>query len=167
MHVDLLGGGGLKFGDVIMATASAAVIHILIEGVLVIALVPTGSYLGVQATVIVSILVSGLIVGYVFARKIWEESRIISIGKIAILSAFLTLFAVMASFGAIGHYSALVDESLQNMFSTGSWTSTDWYSYEVMVLASSTALNVAYTLALGFVGLYLGSMRKPAAKTKE
>jgi hypothetical protein len=73
----------------------------------------------------------------------------------------------MASFGAIGHYSALVDESLQNMFSTGSWTSTDWYSYEVMVLASSTALNVAYTLALGFVGLYLGSMRKPAAKTKE
>jgi len=161
------GGDGLKFGDGITAVASLAVVFILVESVLSIALIPMNSTWGVDVASIVSFLVSGLIVGYVFAGKIREESRMISIGKVVVLFAVVIMFAARIGYGAIGHYSALVDEYLGNMYSTSSWTNTDWFAYEHMMLIELNVVPVVYALAFGFIGLYLGSMRKPSAKTKE
>jgi hypothetical protein len=156
------GGDRLKFGDVITAVASFAVLVRLVDSVLGIALIPMNSYWGVDVAGIVSFLVSGLIVGYVFAGKLREESRMISIVKVVVLSAVVIMFAVMIGYGAIGHYSALVDENLRNMYSTSSWTTTDWFAYEMMALHELTAVPVVYALAFNFIGLYLGSMlRKP------
>jgi len=157
----------LKFGDVVVAVASWAVVYLLVYSVLIIALVPMNSFWGLNVAFIVSVLVSALIVGYVFAGKIREESRMASIGKVVVLSAFVIMFAAMIVPGAIGHYSALIDENLQKMYSTGSWTNTDWVAYEMVAVVLNTVVNVLGVLALGFVGLYLGSMRKPSAKTKE
>jgi len=157
----------LRFGDVITATASATVIFVLIEAVLAMVLVPMYSYLGLEIAGIVSFLLSGIIVGYAFAGKIREESRIMALGRIIVLSAVVMLFASMMTFAVIGHYNTVIDEGLQDMFSTGSWASTDWYAYEAMALIGSVALNVAYGLIFGFIGLYVGSMRKPSTKTKE
>jgi len=157
----------LKFGDVIVAVASWAVVYLLVYSVLSIALVPMDSFWGLNVAFVVSVLVSALIVGYVFAGKIQEESRMASIGKLAVLSAFVIMFAAMIIYGAIGHYSAAIDEYLQNTYSTDSWTNADWAAYEGVVLVLNTVVNVLGVLVLGFVGLYLGSMRKPSAKTKE
>jgi hypothetical protein len=157
----------LKFGDVIVAVASWQVVFILVHTVLSIALIPMSSYWGFNVDSILSFLVSALIVGYVFAGKIREESRMVSIGKIVVLSAVLTMFATMIGVSATGHYNAWVDESLRNMYSTGSWTNTDWVAFEHMMLVEWAVFPVVYALVFSFIGLYLGSMRKPSAKTKE
>ena len=156
----------MKFGDVILAVASLAVIYILVYSVLGIALVPMNSVWGLNGAFFVSVLVSASIVGYVFAGKIREESRMVSMGKVVVLFAFVIIFlALICSVG--GHSGALTDEDLQNMYDTSSWTNMDWVAYEKVVVALNISVNVLVVLALGFVGLYLGSMRKPSAKTKE
>lgn len=156
------GGDRLKFGDVIMATASAYVIFALLFAVLGLVLVPAGSYPGLLATGSMSIFVGGLAAGYVFAEKIREGSRMRSIVKIVVLFTVAGIFTSLMLYGAIGHYNAVVDETLQKMFSTGSWTNSDWFTFETMYLYFNTALNAVFDLVLVFIGLYLGSMlRKP------
>jgi hypothetical protein len=151
-----------------MAVATLAVIFVLIEFSLAISLVPyVGTYWGLNAAAIVSIFVSALAVGLVFAGKMEDESRIIVIGKIAILSGALMLFAVMISVSANGFYDAWVKEGLQSMFSTSAWTPTDWYVYGQMALIGLVAQNVVLTVVLGFIGLYAGSaLRRPKERPK-
>jgi hypothetical protein len=133
-----------------------------------LALVPTTSTdWGAMVAVILSILVSGLVVGYVFAGNIQEESRMASIGKVVVLFAAVIGFLVMIVYGAIYHYGLLADESLSSMYHTSSWTYTNWFAYEIMGLTIDTALFVAFAVVFGFIGLYVGSMRKPPVKTKE
>jgi len=157
------GGDRLKFSDAILAVATGAVIDVLVYFVLGIALIPSmGSYWGLNSAAIVSMLVAGLVVGCVFAGKIQEESKMRAIGKIAVLFGAVTSSAVMLSNSANGYYNAWVKETLQSMYSTGAWTTTDWYAYEQLALAGQVALNVVLALVLGFIGLYIGSMlRKP------
>ena len=157
----------MKFGDVIIVVASWQVVFILVHTVLSIALIPISSYWGFNVDSILSFLVSALIVGYVFASKIQEESRMVSIGKIVVLSAVLTMFATMIGVSATGHYNAWVDENLRNTYSTSSWTNTEWVAFEHMMLIEWTLFPVVYALVFNFIGLYVGSMRKPSAKTKE
>jgi hypothetical protein len=146
--------------------ASLAVIYILVYSVLGIVLVPMNSFWGLNGAFVVSVSVSASIVGYVFTGKIREESRMVSIDKVVVLFAFVIMLIVIGS-GAVGHSGALTDENLQNMYDTSSWTNMDWVAYETVVGALNTSVNVLVVLALGFVGLYLGSMHKPSAKTKK
>jgi len=156
----------LEFGDAILAMASLTVVYLLIYSVLSIVLVPMNSFWGLNVSFVVSVLVSASIVGYVFAGKIREESRMVSIGKVVVLFAFVIMFlALIGSVG--GHSGALTDENLQNMYNTSTWTNIDWVAYEMVAVVLNTSVNVLGALALGFVGLYLGSMLKPSAKTKE
>jgi hypothetical protein len=157
----------LKFGDVVMATVAGSVIFSFVFAVLGLVLVPAGSYSGLLAASVVSFLVSGLVVGYVFADQIREESRMRSIGKIVVLVTFVVFIVSLMIYSTVGHYHDLVKENLQKIYDTTSWTNTDWYSYETMYLYFSTALDAAIGLVLVFIGTYLGSMRTPSAKTKE
>jgi len=153
----------LKFSDVILAVASLAVIFVFVYFAFCLALIPSlGSYWGVNSAAIVSILVAGLVVGCIFAEKIQEESRIRAVGKIAVLFGAETSFVTVLSLSANSYYSAWVKENLQSMYSTGAWTTTDWFVYEQLALVLQVALNVILALVLGFIGLYAGSMlRKP------
>ena len=156
----------MKFQDVIVVVASLTVAFILFDCVFNLALVPaTGSNLGAMAAVIVSILVSGLVVGYAFAGKIQEESKMASIGKIVVL--FTAVFGLLTTivYGAIYHYGAYTDETLSSMYNTGSWTNTNWFAYEIMMLVIAVALFVVFALVFGFIGLYAGSMLKKPKKT--
>jgi hypothetical protein len=156
------GGDRLKFSNVILAVATLAVIDVLVYFVLGIALIPMNSTWGLNVAFIVSLLVSALIVGYVFAGKIQEESRIRAVGKIAVLLGAVESSVVMLANSANGYYSAWVKETLQSMYSTGAWTTMDWYVYEQLALVEQVALNVVLALVLSFIGLYAGSMlRKP------
>jgi uncharacterized protein YhhL (DUF1145 family) len=151
----------LKFGDVIIAVASLTVAFFLFDCVFNLVLVPaTSTDWGAMAAVIVSILVSGLVVGYVFAGKIREESRMASVGKVVILFAAVFGLLVMIVYGAIYHYGLLADQQLGNMYNTGAWTYTNWFAYEIMGLTVNTGLFIVFALVFGFIGLYLGSTRK-------
>jgi hypothetical protein len=153
----------LKFGDVILAVAIMAVIFVLVYSVLGIALIPSmNSYLGQNIAGLVAMLVAGLLVGFLFAGKMQEESRIRAVGKIAVLFAFVVLFVVLIGFSGNSYYGAWTKETLQGMFSTGAWTTMDWFVYEQLVTFLNLALNAVLALVLGFIGLYVGSMlRKP------
>jgi len=153
----------MKFSDVILAVATLAVIFVFVYFVFALALIPSlGSYWGVNSAAIVSILVAGLVVGFAFAGKIQEESRVKAVGKIAVLFGAETSFATVMSFSANGYSIAWVTEYLRSTFSTGAWTTMDWFVYGQLVLVFQVALNVLLALVLGFIGLYVGSMlRKP------
>jgi hypothetical protein len=157
----------LKFGDIIVVVASLTVGFFLLDCVFNLALIPTtSSDYGAMFAVILSILVSGLIVGYVFAGKIQEESRRASIGKVVALFGAVFGFLVIIVYGAISHYGLMVDENLQSMFSLTTTTpNTSWFAYELMALTMDTAMFVVFALVFGFIGLYIGSMRKTSSKT--
>jgi hypothetical protein len=156
----------LKFGDVILAVATTAVIGLLISTVLLMFLVsPLGSYWAQNASGILAWLVGGLLAGYIFALKIQEESRINAVGKITVLLALVILIALMLMAAGNSYYAAYTKENLQSIFKTGSWTTTDWFVYENMATSVYVSLNVVLTLVLGFVGLYAGSMLRKPKKT--
>jgi flagellar biosynthesis protein FliQ len=156
----------LKFSDIIVAVASLIVVAWLVNAVLNFALIPMSTSVGGDLAFILSALVSAIIVGYVFAGKIREESRMASIGKIVVLFAVVMMLAVWTTGGATVHYSAWIDENLKNMYNTTSWANVDWFWFEMMLTMAITAVYAVYTLVFGFIGLYVGSMRKPSAKTK-
>jgi hypothetical protein len=160
------GGGRLKFSDVILAVATMFVVFIFVDFLLNLALIPMNSSFGGEVAVMVSVLISALIVGYVFAGKI-QESRMASIGKIIVLHAVVMVITVMMVYAALPYFGTVLNDAINNMYTTTSWTHTDWFAYELMFLVMELALFAVYGLVFGFIGLYLGSMRKPSAKTKE
>jgi len=147
----------LKFGDVVTAVASLVVITLLLDSVLLAIFVPVMSTGGTNVAGILSTLVASLIVGYVFALKMQEESKRAAIGRIVVLFTVVSMFATMA-FIANPLASPAVKESMDTMFSTSGWTNYDWFDAMFMLVA----LNVVIALVFGFIGLYAGSMlRKP------
>jgi len=162
LNLDFKGGDRLKFSSVILAVATFAVIDVLVYFVLGIALIPSMGYLGFNASFVLSVLVAGLVVGFVFAGKIQEESRIRAVGKIAVLIGAVESAVVILMASANDYFIASIKETLQSMYSTGAWTTTDWLVYTQLALAELVALNVVLALVLSFIGLYAGSMlRKP------
>jgi hypothetical protein len=154
----------LKFSDVIVATVSLVLVGLILDGFLVVAFVPlNSSSLSDSLAFIISLLLASLVVGYVFALKIQEESRIGAIGAIVVLSAFTFLIAY-AIWIANPSASPWFTESVNSMFNTSGWTNYDRAAYSSLVVSLITIIALVVT----FIGLYAGSMlRKPSAKTKE
>ena len=152
----------MKFGDVVTAVAALAVVDLLLDFVLLVVFVPVNSYWGTDIAGIISLLVASLIVGYVFALKIQEESKIGAIGRIVVLFAAVFMFAALALFAANPYTSDAVKEGLESNFSTSDWTTTDWFGYSALGIVMLVAFNVVFALVFTFIGLYAGSMlRKP------
>ena len=153
----------MKFGDVITAVASLAVIYILLAFVFLAVFVPVDPYWGLEVANILAILVASLIVGYVFAAKIQEGSRMGAIGRIVVLFSVVQVFGFMASMAVNPYMGAMMEESLESMFSTSGWATTDWLGYSHFVLFMMAAFNVVFALVFGFIGIYVGSrLRKPS-----
>jgi len=154
-------------GYVIVAVASLFVIAWIINTLLNFVLIPASTSYGGEVAYILSVLISAPIVGYVFAAKMREESRMASIGKVVVLFAVLMIFVMIM--GALSkHYPLFIDDQLSNMYgttTTNSWTNAQWFWYETAYLMLVATLYAVFSLLFGFIGLYLGSMRKPSAKT--
>lgn len=158
----------MKFGDVIIAVASLLLVFWFVNTLLNFVLIPANSSYGGDVANILSVLIAGLVVGYVFAGKLREESRWVSIGKVVVLSAVVMILVVGIMSPLIGHYNAWADENLQKMYkNTASWSNVEWFWYELAWLMAVASIYGLYTLLFSFIGLYVGSMRKPSAKTKE
>jgi ABC-type spermidine/putrescine transport system permease subunit I len=111
---------------------------------------------------VIAVLVISLIVGYVFALKIQEQSRMKATGLIVVLSAF-TMLVFISIWMANGFAYPWFRDSLNSMFNRTAWTDYDLEGY--------AALNVSFLviiyMVLSFIGLYLGSMLRKPTKTKE
>lgn len=154
----------MRFGEIITAVVTGTVLFMLLDYVFALAFVSAvGTDWGLLVAFVVGMLVTTLVVGYVFAGQI-QESRLGSVGRMAVLTGVLVMFAVMLSFAANGYYSSWVDDYLRSNFSTGSWTPMDWFVYGQVVLVGETVMHVVLAVVLSFVGLYAGSMRKVSAK---
>jgi hypothetical protein len=158
------GGDRLKFSDVIIATVSSVLMGLILDAILLVALIPLGSNSRSDLLAhIISFLVASLVVGYVFALKIQEESRIRAIGVIVVLSTFTVMIFYSIWFAnAFAFY--WLRESLINMFNTSGWTNYHWNAYTALFVS----IVAIITMVIIFIGLYAGSMlRKSPAKTKE
>jgi hypothetical protein len=169
MYLHVEGGDGLKFGDVVMAVATIAVISAVIGFPLDLVFVSAfGFKYGQDVGVFVSFFLSALIGGYIFAGKIWEARRE-TITKITVLwAALVTLIVTMVPAG-VAHWGLMAEEEFQLMFpgATEPSTAAEWVSYEMIYNASLMFLIVGIALVLGFIGLYVGSMlRRPAKSGK-
>jgi hypothetical protein len=150
----------LKFSDVVMATASLVLTGFLLDFVLKGVFVLLSSTMSELLAYGIAFLAASLIVGYVFALKIQDESRIRAIGSIVVLSTSMLMLFLMAWI-ANPIASPWVKDSLENMFNTSGWTNYDWSAY----LALAVALEVFVALVLSFIGLYAGSMLRKPKKT--
>jgi hypothetical protein len=165
LRFNLGGGERLKFGDVVTAVASLIVVDVLLDFVLLAVFIPVNSYWGTDVANIISLLVAALIVGYVFAVKIQEESRIGAIGRIVVLFAVVVMFAAMALFAVNPYTSTAINEGLESNFSTSGWTTSDWFGYSFLGIVMLVAFNVVIALVFSFIGLYVGSMLRKPKKT--
>jgi hypothetical protein len=156
----------LKFSEVIIATASLVLFGLILTAFLLVAFGSLSASLTSDTLAsIVSGLVVSLIVGYVFALKIQEESRIKAIGVIVVLSAFIVLIFTTIWMASPFAYNWMQD-SLNSMFNK---TTSQWSHYDLNAYAAlADSIEVIMGIAISFIGLYIGSMlRKPSAKTKE
>jgi biotin transporter BioY len=137
---------------------------LILDAFLMVAFIPLNSdSMSDLLAFVISFLVASLVVGYMFALKIQEESRIKAIGVIVVLSTF-TLMLTLTIWFANPLASPWFKDSLESMFNTTGWTNYDWSAYSALALT----VDGAVALVVDFVGLYAGSMlRKPSAKTKE
>jgi len=147
----------LKFSDVVLATVSIALIARLLYAILAVASVPLKSD---DLAVIIAFLVASLIVGYVFAPKIHEESKIKAIGGIVVLSTFVLMVWFVIWF-ASPQASPQFKDMLSSMFNTSGWTNYEWAVYSALLQTMFTVIG----LVILFIGLYAGSMLRKPKKT--
>jgi hypothetical protein len=154
----------LKFSDCIIATVSLFLLGFILDTFLMVAFGSlSASSTSDTLAFVISGLVASLVVGYVFALKIQEESRIRATGVIAVLSAF-TLLIFMAIAIANNFAYPWMQDSLNSMFNRTTWTDYDFNAYAAFSLSVQTIIG----LVIIFIGVYIGSMlKKPSAKTKE
>jgi hypothetical protein len=156
----------LKSSTVIIAAVSLILVGLILDAILLVAFIPLDSGLTSDLlALIISFLVASLVVGYVFALKIQEESRIKAVGVIVVLSAFalLMFYSIWIASGFAyywfqGFLSSIFNKSVDTM------TPYELNAYSALLVS----LVVIISSVIDFIGLYAGSMlRRPPAKTIE
>ena len=150
----------MKFSDVILATAALVLFALILDAIFEVAFVPLKpNTTSDTLSFIISFLAVSLVVGYVFALKIQEESRIRAVLSIAVLSSFLGIF-FFSIWIANPLASTWFKDSLNSLFNTSGWTDYEWSAYSAIIVS----LDIVIGFVLSLVGLYAGSMLKKPKK---
>lgn len=114
----------MRFGDIITAVASLFLVTFLISYPLEIVLIPIlGLSLAPTIGALVSVLLGGLIIGYIFSPKI-GNCRKEAIVTISILFTVLMIFSIILNNAVLGNYfTDWVNETYQESNPTESLTS--------------------------------------------
>jgi len=142
----------LKFSDMIIVAALLFVGGLLLDSFLFAPFAPLKSSGGWVASAI-SVLIISIIVGYLFAVEIKEESTLRTIGIIVLL-ATVGFMIFLVGWSANPLASPAIKDAIQSTFKTAGWTDYDWYAYTALV----QALEILFFIVVNFVGLYVGSM---------
>ena len=119
----LVQGEPLKFGDVITAVASLFLITVLISYPLEIVLISLlGLYWAPTIGALISVLLGGLIIGYIFSGKT-ANGRKEGLVKISVLFTVLMMFSIILNNAVLGEdFTNWVHESYQESNPTASLT---------------------------------------------
>jgi hypothetical protein len=153
------GGDMVRFGDVITAVAALFLVTVLISYPLEIVLI---SILGLELAptmgALVSVLLGGLIIGYVFSRKMGNGGTEVIV-KISILFTVLMIFSIILNSAVLGNYfTDWVHETYQESNPTESLTTFDWFVVGGLFIGSQMFMNVIVLFVFSLIGLYSGSI---------
>ena len=153
----------MKFGDVITAVATYAVLQILIAFPLTIMALPVFgvtmlTYYGAGLT---AVFLSMLIVGYMFRDGIREAGQD-TILRIAVLSAFYELLVVVFQ-PALADWLPFAINLPKEAFDGTVITTMEWFLYGLS-RRGNMVFNILIVIGLGFIGLHVGSKLKRAPK---
>jgi ABC-type multidrug transport system permease subunit len=164
VYHDFRGGDRLRFGNAVIAMVSLVLLGLILDAFLMVGFVPMNNdSLAAMLAALIAFLVSSLVVGYVFALKIQENSRIRAIGIIDVLSTFtILIFELIWTCNVYG--SEWFQEDFNNMFKPSNWRPYEYAAYTALYVS----ILAIFAFVVIFIGLYVGSMlRKPSARTKE
>jgi len=153
------GGDIVRFGDVITAVAALFLVTVLISYPLEIVLLSIlGLGLAPILGALISVLLSGLIIGYVFSRKMGNGGTEIIL-KISILFTVLMIFSIILNSAVLGNYfTEWIHETYQESNPTESLTMFEWFVVGGLFIGSQMFMNVIILFVLSLIGLYSGSI---------
>jgi len=148
----------LRFSDVITAVASLFLITILISYPLEIVLVSIlGLYWGPTIGALISVLLGGFIIGYIFSGKTEKGSKEVII-KISVLFTVLMVFSIVLNNAVLGEYfTDWVHETYQESNPTASLTTFEWFLVGGLFIGSQMFMNVIILFVFSLIGLFAGS----------
>jgi hypothetical protein len=100
-------------------------------------------------SIIIAFLISGLIVGVVFAKKL-AVHRTISIGKIMLLIAIIVVFFIFTS-------NVIDWTAYKEIYHSTTWTAAQWSQEMVVMLYMTMGIYTTMGLAIIGAGIYIGS----------
>jgi amino acid transporter len=155
----------LKFGDIIIATATIIVLCVLISYPLTqLISLATSAYNAFEISGFIVFFLSPVITGYIYAKQIKEENRTKTILKIAVLVAFIAMFMVLLD-DAVVEWAPYYKAEYLKTNPTATPTAYEWYNIQLAALTMETFAAAAVMLIFTFIGLYIGSMLKRTTKT--
>jgi hypothetical protein len=106
---------------------------------------------------LISVLLGGLFVGYVFAGKI-DDSRKEVLVKISILFTVLMLFSIVLNNAVLGEYfTNWVQETYIESNTTASLTTFEWFLIGGLFIGSQMFMNAIILFVFSLIGLFAGS----------
>ena len=144
----------MKFSNVIIATISLVLLGLILDAFLAVGFIPMNNdRLADMLSFIIALLISSLVVGYMFALRIQEDSRIKATGVIDVLSTFT--FTVFDSIWICNAYgSGWFTEDLNDLFKPSAWTPYEYNAYAALLVSIIAIIGFVVI----FIGLYAGSM---------
>jgi MFS family permease len=148
----------VKFGDVITAVASLFLITVLISYPLEIVLISLlGLYWAPTIGALISVLLGGLIIGYIFSGKT-ANGRKEGLVKISVLFTVLMMFSIILNNAVLGEdFTNWVHESYQESNPTASLTTFEWFLVGGLFIGSQMFMNVIILFVFSLLGLFTGS----------
>lgn len=149
----------MKFGDVIFAVATYAVLQVLLAFLLTSAAIPT---FGVTMAAhywagLAAVFLSMLLVGYSFREEIRKNSRD-AILRIVVLSAFYELLVVVFQ-PTLADWIPFAMETPTEAFAGTPVSTLEWFLYGLS-RRGNMVFNELIVMGLGSIGLYGGSKLK-------
>ena len=154
----------MKFGDIIIAVATYAVLQILIAFLLTIVALPAFgvtmyTHYGAGLT---AVFLSMLIVGYLFRVEIRKGGRQVIL-RIVVLSAFYEIFVVVLQ-PTLADWLPFAIETSTETFAGTIGTTLEWFLYDLS-RRGNMVFNILTLIGLGYIGLHVGSKFKQAPKS--
>lgn len=148
----------MRFGDIIVAVASLFLVTFLISYPLEIVLIQIlGLSLAPTIGALVSVLLGGLIIGYIFSEKMGNGRNQVIV-TISILFTVLMIFSIILNNAVLGNYfTNWVNETYQESNPTESLTSFEWFVVGGLFIGSQMFMNIIILFVFSFIGLYSGS----------
>ena len=148
----------MRFGDIIIAVASLFLVTFLISYPLEIALIQIlGLSLAPTIGALVSVLLGGLIIGYIFSEKMGNGRNQVIV-TISILFTVLMIFSIILNNAVLGNYfTNWVNETYQESNPAESLTSFEWFVVGGLFIGSQMFMNIIILFVFSFIGLYSGS----------